>query len=189
MRRVLFALVVATGITMSAGSANAELIVNGGFETGNLAGWTNTGNTGFTGVTGAPYNRSGNFGAFLGPVGSQGQLSQTFASVPGAIGYEVDFSNVNFSGSGVHNFSALFNGNTIYTAPAPAFPYTDLSFTVAAGAGPTQTLLFDYRHDPSFFGLDDVSVNQIVPEPMSMAIFGGLAVAGLAGLRRRMTKV
>ncbi len=31
-------------------------------------------------------------------------------------------------------------------------------------------------------------VVQNVPEPMSMAIFGGLAVAGIAGVRRRMKK-
>ncbi len=188
MRRILFVLAAAMGIAMSASSAKADEIVNGGFETGTLAGWTQSGNLGFTGVTGAPFNNSGSFGAFMGPVGSQGQLSQTFASVAGAIGYEVGFSNVNFFDGGVHNFSALFNGNTIYNAPAAAFPYTDLAFSVAPGAGPTQTLSFDFRHDPSFYGLDDVSVNAVVPEPMSMAIFGGLAVAGIAGVRRRMKK-
>lgn len=188
MWRILFALAVATGITMSAGSAKAELIINGGFETGNFAGWTQGGNLGFTGVTGAPYNNSGAFGAFMGPIGSLGMLSQTFASVPGATGYAMEASNLNLSKSNINidSFTMSFNGNTIYTADDDAFPYTDLSFIVPAGAGPTQTLTFSFRHDSSFYGLDDVSMTAIVPEPMSMAIFGGVAVAGIVGIRRRM---
>jgi hypothetical protein len=55
-----------------------NFIVNCGFETGDFTGWTRSGNLGFTFVSGAPYNFSGNFGAQLGPVGSDGFLSQSF---------------------------------------------------------------------------------------------------------------
>src|SRR5579862_5380244 len=71
-------------------AAKADLIVNGGFETGNFSGWTLSGNTGFTGVSGPGFNdgfvnnpNSGNFFAFLGPVGSDGFLSQTFSDTAG----------------------------------------------------------------------------------------------------------
>ena len=46
-------------------------IVNGGFETGDFTGWSRSGNQGFTSVTTSPfYVRSGTYGAFLGPIGS-----------------------------------------------------------------------------------------------------------------------
>jgi hypothetical protein len=59
-------------------TVSGNLIVNCGFETGDFTGWAQTGNLGNTSVTGAPYNFSGNFGAKLGPVGSDGFLSQSF---------------------------------------------------------------------------------------------------------------
>ena len=59
-------------------SIAGNVIVNCGFETGDFTGWTLTGNTGFTGVTsGSPYVNSGTYGAYLGPVGSDGFLSQS----------------------------------------------------------------------------------------------------------------
>ena len=87
-------------------SVAGNLVANCGFETGDFTGWTLSGNTGFTGLTGAPYNNSGSFGAFLGPVGSDGFLTQ------------------------------IINGNT---------------------------LSFQYRQDPGFWGLDTVSLTAVVP--------------------------
>ena len=40
--------------THTTGTPPACLVVNGGFETGNLPPWTNTGDTSFTGVDGEP---------------------------------------------------------------------------------------------------------------------------------------
>ena len=59
--------------------ASANLVVNGGFETGNFSGWTQTGNTGFGGVEcpGAGFVEEGSCDAFFGPVGSVGGISQT----------------------------------------------------------------------------------------------------------------
>jgi hypothetical protein len=79
---------------------NGNLVVNCGFETGDFTGWTQGGNTGDTSVTNNPtYVFSGNFGAQLGPVGSDGTLTQ------------------------------VINGNT---------------------------LTFQFRQDPSFWGLDSI---------------------------------
>ena len=72
--------------------AHANLIQNPGFETGNFSGWTQSGHLGFTSVPTSPfYVRSGTFGAFFGPIGSDGFLSQTFATGPGDA-YIVAFS-------------------------------------------------------------------------------------------------
>ena len=55
-----------------------NLVANCGFETGDFTGgWSLTGNTGFTGVSSsAPYVFSGTYGAQLGPIGSDGFLTQ-----------------------------------------------------------------------------------------------------------------
>src|SRR5215472_12516355 len=83
LRRTCIALAALTLIALPAFAAPdacqfaGNQVLNCGFETGDFTAWTLTGNTGFTGVTGSPYNYSGNFGAFLGPIGSDGFLSQS----------------------------------------------------------------------------------------------------------------
>src|SRR5207342_1372158 len=73
----------------SAAVANANLVTNGGFETGDFTGWTNGGNTGFTGVD-PGIQHSGTYGAFFGPIGSNGFLSQTLATTAGGV-YTLSF--------------------------------------------------------------------------------------------------
>src|SRR5438876_72154 len=55
-----------------------NLLVNPGFETGNLAGWTDGGNTGWNNVT-TNNPHSGTFNIDNGAVGSLSLLSQTIA--------------------------------------------------------------------------------------------------------------
>src|SRR5436190_16371503 len=64
-------------------SANANLVVNGGFETGDFSGWTLTGNTVFSGVEcpGSALVFEGNCDAFFGPTGSTGGITQTLTGL------------------------------------------------------------------------------------------------------------
>src|SRR6266702_2978921 len=88
--------VAAMGLALGmSGLAHAtELVTNGSFETGDFTGWTLTGNTGFTGVEcpGAPFAGPGDGAcdAFLGPVGSNGTLSQVLTTIPGRF-YSINF--------------------------------------------------------------------------------------------------
>src|SRR5258708_2856220 len=102
------ALAVAIGLTVSHAAYAQELLANPGFETGDFTGWTQSGNTGFSGATGAPH--TGQFGAFFGPVGSMGFISQDLATIPGAA-YEISWWLGNFRGTSTSNeFSATAGG-------------------------------------------------------------------------------
>lgn len=130
--------------------------MNGGFETGDFTGWTRSGNLGFTSVTNSPfYVNSGNFGASLGPVGSDGFLSQTLQTTPGTA-YIVSFA-LRSDGLTANDFSASWGGQTFFSrVNMPAAGWMPLSFTQVA-TGSSTTLQLGFRDDPGFLGLDDIS--------------------------------
>src|SRR6266478_615331 len=98
-----------------------ELVTNGSFETGDFTGWTLTGNTGFTGVEcpGAPFAGpgDGNCDAFLGPVGSNGTLSQTLTTIPG------QFYNIRFDFQPDGGQPSFFSA--VWDAQPPLFSRTN----------------------------------------------------------------
>ena len=104
------AIVVATlGLTIAAARpAHAipiNLVNNGGFETGNFTGWTTGGNTDFTGVQcpgASPLVPEGICDAFMGPIGSDGTLSQAIPTVV-AQPYIISFAFM--SDGGLERFS------------------------------------------------------------------------------------
>jgi PEP-CTERM motif len=179
---------LSAALILTAGTASADLVTNGGFETGDFTGWTNGGNTGFTGVNGGDVH-SGTFSASFGPVGSIGTLTQTLATQAGAT-YDVNFWLAN-EGGPTNSFAALFDGNTLTSfTDSGAFGYVNYDFQAVA-SGTSTVLEFDFRQDPSFIRLDDVSVNLVrsVPEPGSALMLGlGATVLGAWGRRRHMAR-
>lgn len=167
----------------------AELISNGGFETGNLTGWSITGSTLFTGVdTLSPH--SGSFAYFDGTQGSNTVISQTVGTVAGQ-SYDYSFWLRNEgSGGATSLFSATLGGQLLTSlSNAAGFGYTHFSGTVVAAAS-NQTLSFTFRNDPSFWDFDDASLTgAVIPEPATWAMlvigFGGLG-ASLRARRRRL---
>src|SRR6202011_3988465 len=74
-------------ITASA-PARAELVVNGGFETGDFTGWTVSDPNGIVIDNTDP--NSGNADASLGTGGATGTLSQTLATTAGTL-YQISY--------------------------------------------------------------------------------------------------
>ena len=163
-----------------------NLVTNCGFETGDFTGWTQGGNTGFTSVTSNPhYVFSGNFGAQLGPVGSDGTLTQNVGA-PGVTLYNASFWLLNDGGT-PNDFTVFWNGVDVGPdlVDAGSFSYTLFSAVLPGNAGVgSNTLEFVFRQDPAYWGLDDVVVTSAIPEPGSLILMGS-GILGLAGVIRR----
>jgi len=160
---------------------SSERIINGGFETGNFMGWTQSGNTGATGVSTATVH-SGQYSAYLGPVGSEGFLAQIFPTTAGAT-YILDYW-LQHDGGSPSSFHAMINGvdipGSVLMNPA-AFGYREYTFTFTAAGSQTE-LKFGFREDPTYFHLDDVSVNPM-GAPGGPGRGGQIRAALLEGMR------
>ncbi len=140
-----------------------NVVQNCGFETGTFSGWTRSGNTGNAYVTSdAPFVDSGMYGAQLGPVGSDGDLSQNLTLTPGAT-YQLSFYLYSDGGT-PNDFGAsvtLSDGSHTFfqqsNIPAQGYTQHTYTFMVPSNATPA-TLTFNFRDNPGFLALDDVVV-------------------------------
>jgi hypothetical protein len=168
---------IAQGGVVFGSAPGGNLVTNGGFETGDLSGWTNSGNAGFTTVA-SDHVHSGAYATDLGPVGSDGSLRQNIATIAGEH-YTLDFWLANDGGS-PNDFSVSWNSSTLPPFPlvnANSQTYTEYTYNLIA-TGTSTPLEFDFRQDPAYWHLDDISVTAQASIPTSL---DGGRVLQLAG--------
>jgi hypothetical protein len=177
---------------IGAGAARADVVANGGFETGDFTGWTVSDPVGITVDAADPFD--GSYDASLGTGGATGTLSQTLRTVAGTT-YAVSFElqNQDATLGAIPGFVDLltvafgadigFSSAGVLSGPG----YNLISFDAIATAAAT-SLVFTEENDLSVWNLDDVSVTPlttVVPEPASGLVLLGAAGFALATSRRR----
>ena len=198
---VILALIFATSST-----AGANLLLNGGFETGNLSGWTRVGGTGsslYVDVSRNPvledpeydplYPKfafpvpSGTYHLRNQPTQEWQYLTQNISTTPGQ-SYAVSFRLANADIWKDSAFVARWNGAEtihLYDESWDTMPYTYFSYTGVA-TGSLTTIEFGFQYNPLGFGLDDVSVTA-APIPGAIWLLGS-GLIGLIGMRRKFKK-
>lgn len=167
---------------------SGNLIVNCGFETGDFTGWTQSGNTGGTSVTNNPADVwSGTFAASLGPVGSDGFLTQSFNGNSFSFQFRQDVSNWALDSVVVTPFVSCGTGCETYFVSfwlqndgGPTNDFTLLWNGVDVGPSLVDASGFAYTN---FTGYVDGNAST-VPEPGSLILMGS-GLLGLAAVVRR----
>jgi VPDSG-CTERM motif len=180
---LMFIVVAAVSI---AHPASANLITNGGFETGDFTGWTTSTNPEVGGTAFGIPPHSGSYQAILRGDGFA-RVSQTVATIP-EHNYIISFWLADFHSP---TLFVVWDGHTIFSLfNREAFPYTEFTFDVRA-SGTSTTLQFDniFSNGPpsSGFVIDDVSVVPGIPDSGSTASLLGFTLLGLASLRRKLS--
>ena len=175
----------------------SNLVVNCGFETGDFTGWNVNDPSANSYVDGQQPN-SGNYSANLGA--EPGTLSQTITDTAGQT-YNFSFYMENeiavdgngnpFPGPDSFGVSVIDdNSNTDVLMSPVSIPqssdFLQYSFTFI-GSG-SDTLQFSIDNVPSYYNLDDVTVDEQTPEPSSLALMGTGALVFAAITRRSMKK-
>jgi len=174
-------------LTGWSGAARANLIVNGGFETGSLSpAWSVTGN----GIAiDSAFPNSGSFDASFGAASTDpnpGVLSQTIATMPGQA-YDLSFALLDESGVFLNTFTVtLGNFNTVITGDQSGGSYVTFDFSIPGSdiTALSTDLQFLGLNDFAAWNLDDVSLDAVtaVPEPTAAIILGsGLLALLLLG--------
>jgi hypothetical protein len=180
---------------MLPGMAWADLVQNGGFETGDFSGWAITGACAGVGATtpggcyGVDINpgpHTGNYAAYLGGTPNT-LIAQTLMTTVGQE-YTLNFflaapPFAALGGYDPNSFSVSWNGTALDTLTnLHADTYGGHTYS-AIGTG-SDILQFTTSSGPSYFLLDDVSVSSVPDGGVTFMLLGG-ALVGFETLRRK----
>jgi VCBS repeat-containing protein len=145
-------------------NAGPSAIVNGGFETGDLTGWTASGPE----ITVQPLELGGPFGNFsarLAPTSAAETLSQNIATTPGQH-YFVSFDVIGDPDAGNSPLTVTWDGTTLLSLSGVPLGVNHYTFEVAGDASLSSTALgFTYADDGSGMYLDAVAVDAATAPP------------------------
>ena len=131
MREWLAVLSVGAMASLATGAAKADMVVNGGFETGNFAGWSLSGDTDDAYVLSFPVH-GGSYAAALSNDGDDGALSQMIGSL--VVGQRYQLSYWLYSdGYTPDAFSVSLGSMVDYSQTDIGYqPYTEYLFSFTA---------------------------------------------------------
>ena len=169
----LAVLLAVLALAASVKGQSPNLVVNGGFETGDFTGWGLAGEAYVD--DGSGFGISPHSGTFLADLmlgaRSLGRLSQTLATTPGA-NYVISFS-VNNYWQDPNQLQVSWNGSTVFgPTTISSTGWTNIQFQVTA-TGASTVLQFGFEDDEDALGLDDVSVELLPPSPIVLQAVAG----------------
>ncbi len=199
------ALLFAMSILSFSNPSFANIVANGSFESGDLTGWTLSGETDSTFVAAwaefpkwqgqpIPHQPAGvDMGQYLLQAGPTilGYITQNLPTTPGAT-YQLSFWLADDTGYGDPTEFTVNWGDTTLVDSVTAIGYDMTKFTYyVTASGNTTPLTFGLANPPLFFYLDNIEVEQTAtptPIPPALLLFGS-GLTGLGLLRRRYLRV
>lgn len=196
----LFTVIAAAAwLTAVTPAAHANLVQNGGFETGDFTNWTVSGNVaigsvpvyGSAGSTAANGNYVAVFNAGDRPANAT--LSQTVTTAIGT-DYSVSFGYSSFNNGGYQSITVAAEDaggttlNSFFDTATSATPLATSTFTFRADRNATTIFIADFASNYTLSNdgfLDNVSVSA-VPEPFSLTLLA-TGLIGTSLICRRKT--
>ena len=160
IQKLYFSAIFSLSISIPVLAIESNLLVNPGFELGNTD-WNFNANRGISAITSGTFfgetARTGNYALFFGTAGRIASADQVISVIPGNT-YTVSYYLKGVGGI-QNSFRSSFAGVVIqnYVNYAPAFGWTLVTQDIKVSSN-SVSLLFEARHDPQLWVVDDVSV-------------------------------